>query len=187
MNEIIKTINQRRAVRKYKAMPVEKDTIEFLLDAGRMAPSALHHQPWRFYILTDKILISDFETATTEVAKKLFTDPHAAEFLKTENPIFHGAPLVIFITCPEQASPWAMLDIGMCSQNIMLAAKSIGLDTCPVGLAKFAERTALYPILEIPEGEKIQLAIVVGYGAEVPVIPPRKKDNAVFIEVTTVK
>jgi nitroreductase len=183
MNPIIKTINERRAVRKYKAAPIERNIIDLLLDAGRMAPSALHHQPWKFYVLTDRTLISDFDALTTEVAKKVFADPHAVEFLKNENPIFHGAPVVIFISCKKQASQWASLDIGMCSQNIMLAAKSIGLDTCPVGLGKFVEKTSLYPILEIPPDEEIQLAIIAGYGDEQPAAPPRKKDNVVYVEV----
>ena len=51
MNDTLKTIYERRAVRKYKDRPVEKHLVEQLLDAGRMAPSAINRQPWKFYVM----------------------------------------------------------------------------------------------------------------------------------------
>jgi nitroreductase len=184
MNEVIRTINERRAVRRYKTGVVERTMIEMLLDAGRMAPSGVNQQPWKFYVLTGANLISNFDKLIKEAAEKLFTDPHATEFLKIKNPIFHGAPVVIFITSPKVGSEWVSLDIGMCSQNIMLAAKSLGLDTCPVGLGKFVEKTSLYPVLKIPSSEQVQLCVIVGYGNESPAIPEREKENVVYIERT---
>ena len=57
-NEILKTIYSRRAVRSYKDKPVPKELIEQLLDAGRMAPSAINKQPWnscKKFSSTDKV------------------------------------------------------------------------------------------------------------------------------------
>ena len=54
MNEVLKIIYARRAVRKYNDKPLDRKIIEELLDAGRMAPSAINKQPWKFYILTKK-------------------------------------------------------------------------------------------------------------------------------------
>jgi nitroreductase len=88
--------------------------------------------------------------------------------------------VVIFITAPKD-NEWAPLDIGMCAENIMLAAKSLGLDTCPVGLAKFVEKTKIYGKLNIPETEKVMLAVIMGYGDELAEPKERKRDNAVFI------
>jgi len=45
MNEVIKNIYERRAVRKYTDQVVTKDIIEEIVDAGRMAPSAMNKQP----------------------------------------------------------------------------------------------------------------------------------------------
>ena len=45
-NETLKTIYERRAVRAYQDKSVSKEIIEQLLDAGRMAPSAINKQPW---------------------------------------------------------------------------------------------------------------------------------------------
>lgn len=207
-NETFRTIYERRAVRKYKDQPVSRETIEQLLDAGRMAPSAINKQPWKFYILTDQeeiqryskeIAFAAIKGIVTGVAKKgiggflktgikkviktgsdFLHFSHASDFLKAKDAVFHGAPVVIFITSPKD-NEWAPLDVGMCAQNIMLAAKSMGLDSCPVGLAKFVEQTKIYSKLNIPETDQVNLAIVLGYADEHIEAKERVSGNAVFI------
>lgn len=195
-NDILKTIYERRSVRKYKDISIERKIVEQLLDAGRMAPSAINKQPWRFYVLTNKDDINSFSKEISVAAAKGFVKfgikkivktasdllhfSHGIDFLKTKNYIFHGAPVVIFITSHID-DEWAALDIGMCSQNIMLAAKSMGLDSCPVGLAKFVEQTKMYSKLGVSKLEKVNLAIVLGYGDENPEPKDRVRNNSVFI------
>ncbi|MBL0745748.1 nitroreductase family protein [Chryseolinea lacunae] len=67
-NETIATIYQRRAVRNHKVKPVEKDLIEQIIDAGRMAPSAMNRQLWKFYVLTDWELIGSLSPRIVKVA-----------------------------------------------------------------------------------------------------------------------
>lgn len=194
---ILKLIYERRAVRKYKDKPVERNLIEQIIDAGRMAPSAINMQPWKFYVLTDKVLIKSFskeiaraaamgmmKSGVRNIVKTAisgFRLAHGLDFLKEDDAVFHGAPVVIFITSPKD-NEWAALDIGMCSQNMMLSAKSLGLDTCPIGMAKYVEGTEIYVQLKIPRSEQVQLAIVLGYGNETPPLHERRKDNVFFIE-----
>lgn len=195
-NDILKTIFERRSVRKYKDIPIEKKVVEEIIEAGRMAPSAINKQPWHFYVLTNKEDINSFSNEISIAAVKGFVKSgimeivrttndllhfsHGIDFFKTDNHIFHGAPVVIFITS-KRDNEWAALDIGMCSQNIMLAAKSIGLDSCPVGLAKFVEQTKIYSKLGVPVTEQVNLAIVLGYGDEMPEAKERVRDNLFFI------
>jgi nitroreductase len=197
-SETLKTIYERRAVRKYKDLPVNKRIIETILDAGRMAPSALNAQSWKFYIVTNKETIYLFSKAITKIAAKefikagpkkiiksiinLFRFSHGLHFSKTTDHVFYEAPVVIFITAPKD-NEWAALDIGMCAQNMMLAAKSMGLDTCPVGFGKYISHTKLYPQLHIPSSEKIHLSIILGYGDETPEVHNRIKKNATFIDL----
>jgi nitroreductase len=195
-NDTIKTIYERRAVRKFKDTSVEKKLIEQVIEAGKMAPSAINKQPWKFYILTNKADIKAFSKEITPViakgilksgikgiiktAKELLHFSHGSDFFKGEDPIFHGAPVVVFITSPKD-NEWATLDIGMCAQNIMLAAKAIGLDTCPVGLGKFVEKTKIYSRLNVPATEQVNLAIVMGYGSEAPEAKERITNNVTFL------
>lgn len=196
MNEVIKTIFERRAVRKFTTKMVSKDLIDQVVDAGRMAPSAINKQPWRFYIVTNNEDIKLFSKEIVRiglksipglgiktVAKALVSGitnlSHGIDFLRAEDPVFHGAPVVIFMTAPQD-NEWAALDIGMCCQNMMLAAKSLGLDTCPVGFGKFVEKTKDYAKLGIPNDEKVHLAIILGYGDEQPDVHERNKKNAFY-------
>jgi len=105
----------------------------------------------------------------------------AGDLFKRPDPIFHGAPVVIFITALRE-NEWASLDIGMCAQNMMLAAKALGLDSCPVGLAKYVEQTKIFSRLQVPFSEQVHLAIILGYGDETPEIHKRIRNNAFFIE-----
>ena len=41
----IELANKRRSVRNYKAQPIEKEKLEYLLEAARIAPSAVNFQP----------------------------------------------------------------------------------------------------------------------------------------------
>ena len=181
INETLQIIYERRALRKYKQVTVSKELIEQIIDAGRMAPSAINLQPWKFYILTDKTRIHSFALEIAKVAEQSFHLSHGVNSSDSDDFIFHGAPVVIFITAPKD-NEWAGLDIGMCAENIMLAAKSLGLDTCPVGLAKFVEQTKIFAELKVPVNEKIMLAIILGYGDEHVDLKERKLDNAFYIK-----
>ena len=180
VNETIHSIYERRAIRKFKNNPVDKLHIEQLLAAGRMAPSAMNMQPWKFYVLTNKEKIKFYSSEISKVVKNVL---HLTlkNFIDIDSdPIFHGAPVVIFITAPKD-NEWASLDIGMCSQNIMLAAKSLGYDSCPIGLVKALEKTKVYNELNIPISEEIKLALVIGYADEKPEIHKRNTNNVIFL------
>jgi nitroreductase len=193
---ILNAIYSRRAVRRYSDAPVENDFIGKIMEAGKMAPSAMNRQPWKFYVVRDKTLISSISGEIVKVAAKdilkpglkqliktakdLFHGSHFADFFNTSDPVFHGAPVVIFITAPKD-NEWAPIDIGMCSQNMMLAAKAFGLDSCPIGFAKYVTQTKIYSKLGIPKPEAVILALIFGYGKEDPKPHERITGNVVYV------
>ncbi|MDO6430349.1 nitroreductase [Flavitalea sp. BT771] len=195
-----KAIYERRAVRKYKNTPVDRKLIEQVLDAGRMAPSAMNKQPWHFYVLTGKDTIQAFSREIAAIAMKgalssgisgikqvikaaagLLHFVHGINLHALKDPVFYEAPVVIFLTASRD-NEWAPLDIGMCAQNIMLAARSVGLDSCPVGFGKFVVKTKIYSRLHVPDSEEVHLAIILGYGDESPKAHERARDNVLFID-----
>ncbi len=180
MNETLTTIHQRRSVRKFKQVPPNKDIIEDLLNAGRSAPSAINKQPWRFYVITNTALITSMAKEIEAVAEGQFQLSHGVHLSRTEDAVFHGAPVVVFISAPKD-NEWAELDVGMCAQNMMLAAKSLGLDSCPVGFGRFVEKTKCYSLLNVPASERIVVSLVFGYGDEQPKEHPRRRDNVVYV------
>lgn len=196
MNEILKTIHERRAVRKYQDRPVTRELIDQVIDAGRVAPSAMNRQPWSFYVVTDPEMIRRMssqiakasvvvmaKTGLREIIRSASGLLHAVagmKFFQSDDFVFHGAPVVIFLTAPAD-NEWAPIDIGMCCQNMSLAAKSLGLDTCPVGFGKFVEQTKSYAELRIPDGEKVILSLILGYGDEKPEPHPKRRNNVFYI------
>lgn len=196
MNETLNTIYRRRAVRKYTSQRVSKKLIEQILDAGRMAPSAINLQPWKFYILTNDGDIKKFSQSIVKGMMKgmlksgvkhliksafsAFHFPDSLDFIYEEDKVFHGAPVVIFVSA-DKDNEWSALDIGMCCQNMMLAAKSLGLYSCPIGFAKYINETSLTEELKLPKNEIVHLAVILGYGNEEPAVHERKKDNAIYI------
>ncbi len=196
ISDVLKKIFERRSVRKYSTKEVTKDLIEQILAAGKMAPSAMNKQPWRFYVMLNKEDINLFSKEILKAGLKSIPQmgiknlintivsgisqlSHGIDFFKDKDPIFHGAPVVIFITAPKY-DEWASLDIGMCSQNMMLAAKSLGIDSCPIGFGKFVEKTPHYSKLGIPLSEQVHLAIIFGYGEESPLNPKRTNHNVFY-------
>jgi nitroreductase len=195
-NVTMDTIFSRRAVRHYKNQSVDRHLIEQVIAAGKMAPSAMNLQPWSFYVLTDQNQISLFSREIMRTAIFRFAKQGVKQLMKSavnlyhayqtlgkglsDDKVFHGAPVVIFITAPRD-NEWAATDVGMCAQNMMLAAQSIGLSTCPVGFAQIAEQVKDYSLLRIPVTEKIVLAVVVGYGDEHPELQERRKNNVFFL------
>lgn len=196
-NATLATIYTRRAVRKYQPTAVDRQQVEQLIGAARMAPSAMNRQPWKFYVVSNAELI---HLLSKDIVKKAFKEEvkkgfkgilasasallhalHNFDLSRFDDPIFYKAPVVIFITAPLN-NEWAPLDIGMCAQNMMLAAKSLGLDTCPVGFAQFVNHTEHYARLGIPEDEKVLLAVIVGYGNETPPVHERVTNNVMYIE-----
>jgi len=70
----------------------------------------------------------------------------------------------------------------MCTQNMMLAAKALGLDSCPIGLAKYVEQTKIFSRLQVPLSEQVHLTVIFGCGDESPDVHKRLRNNAFFIE-----
>jgi len=194
-DELLRVVYERRAIRKFKDLPLDRKLIEEIIDSGRMAPSAMNKQPWRFYVLTKR---DDIRLVSNEVSKSVLKGivksgikgvlktasdflhfSHNGDFLKMNDPVFHSAPAVILLASPKE-NEWADLDIGMCAQNIMLVAKYLGLDTCPVGMVKYSG-SKLLSKLKIPKSERINLAIAIGYGDENPEPKERIKNNVTFI------
>lgn len=199
MNEVLNAIYKRRAVRKYTAEAIKETELDAIIAAGRMAPSAMNKQGWMFHVVNDPQLIATFSASILHDGKFAmlkegmkeaidsllhpngFSFKDGMNFFRDQDPIFHGAPLVIFLSCPKN-NTWSALDLGMCAQNMMLAAFSIGLASCPIGLATFIEKTSHYEKLGVKKDHEVRLALIFGHAAEEPVLHERRKDNVIRVQ-----
>ena len=184
-NEVIKCIKERRSIRNYLDKPLPKEIIEEIILAGRYAPSAENRQPWRFIVITNKQLINELSLRVKkQIAKilekrgkwkkkfKELEDERLVLFLKAisnskEDVVFYDAPALIFIIAKDEI--FNLESCACCAENMMLAAWSLGIGSCWIGLANFLEldEEAMEKI-GMPTGYKIMACIIFGYPMKIP-------------------
>jgi nitroreductase len=143
--DVFEALQKRKSSRSYESKPVPKKTLEKLLEAARLSPSAKNIQPWHF------IVVTDIEK------RKAFSSGIYAKFLK-------GVPAVIVLCGDEKASPeWYVVDVALAGENMVLAATAEGLCTCWVG--SFDE-TKIKALLGIPESLRVVALLAVGYAKD---------------------
>ena len=173
MNETLKTIHNRKSVRTFSDKKVSKEELETLMKAAMCAPSSKNNQPWSFYIIRNK-----------EVLQKLAEGlPYAKMLPKASAVIIVCGDSTKGVTQPDQALNWA-LDCSAASQNILLAAESIGLGATWTGVFPYKDRVnAVKEVLQLPENIMPLNAIPVGYpaGNEKPK-DKYKEENVNWIE-----
>jgi nitroreductase len=151
-------INSRQSDRKYSDKPVEKEKLERIIEAGRMAPSACNAQPWKFIVVTDPELILGVADA-------------ASAKLIGMNSFVVQAPVILVIVRekPNMSSKvgatiknkdYSLIDIGITTENICLQAKAEGIGSCIIGW--FDERQ-VKKLLEIPKSKRVELLVTLGY------------------------
>lgn len=117
--ELSDSIKNRYSVRDYKPIKTEKTLILEILEAARMAPSAVNFQPWHFIVIQEEKLLVDLQ------------DCYDRSWFKT-------APTVI-VACADHAQSWkrssdgkdsADIDLAIAIDHITLKATELGLGTC---------------------------------------------------------
>ena len=139
-------IVSKREVRAYADRPLPDDAVRRLLEAGRLAGSSRNRQARRFVVLRDSAL----ERAAHTV--------YAPDNLL-------GAALAVAILVRGKGPTG--FDAGRAAQNMMLAAWSDGIGSCPNGVA---DPGALATLLGHGDDEQVATVLSFGYPAR-PVDP----------------
>ena len=133
--DLWEALRTRRSIRGYDPQPIPRETIEKVLDAARIAPSAANRQPWHFYVITDAPKREQLAAA------------YGKEWCWC-------APAVI-VACARPGDAWrrgdgvnyAWVDVAIAFDHLTLAAHAEGLGTCWIGAFK---PEALREVLDIP-------------------------------------
>jgi nitroreductase len=138
MSDPYDTVLKLRAIRDYQDRPLTEADLESILEAARWTGSSKNRQDWSFIVVTGDRLQGLAEHGD-------FTDPVRA-----------SAATIVLVK--EEGGN--MFDIGRAAQNIMLAAKAIGVASCPITLHRSAQARQF---LGAPEGTETRYAVALGY------------------------
>jgi nitroreductase len=138
MNPCYDLILKLRAVRDFKPQPLTDEDLGAILEAARWTGSSKNRQDWSFVVVT-----GDLRQELAEHGD--YTDPVRA-----------SAATIVLVK--EEGGN--LFDIGRAAQNIMLAAKAIGVASCPVTLHRSAQARQF---LGAPDGTETRYAVALGY------------------------
>ncbi len=181
-NPVIENIMSRRSVRAYKDQAVPRELLEQVVECGINAPNAMNAQQWEVRVVGSKEWIKRATEAYKQSMKgtpgeKMIADPSFKN-------MFRNAPAVIFIG--HKPSKFTQVDCGLMAENMMLAAKSLGLGTvCMAGPVMFflqPEGETFLKSLGFSEGYEPLICIGIGYADEEPAAKSRNKEVIKFVE-----
>jgi nitroreductase len=195
---LVQLMASRRSCRNYTDQAVDRSILADLVKIGATAPSGTNCQNWTFTILPDRATVNEFGQRVALFFKKLnrlaekrllckglkligkpALDEYYREYYESvrdglkeweqtgRDLLFHGAPaLIVVATKPGGSCP--MEDALLASQNVLLAAHSMGLGTCLIGFAVNAMENdaAIQQFIGIPAEETVCSVIAIGYPDE---------------------
>ncbi len=135
--ELKEAIRTRRSIRKFTSEAVPQEMIQLILEAAMLAPSAGNQQPWHFVVVTDRQkldAIPEFQ-------------PYAA--------MLREAQVAIVVCGAPEGTKWPDFWVQDCSaavQNMLLAARGLGLGSVWTGIYPLEDRVAkMRELFGIPE------------------------------------
>ncbi len=179
-NIVLKTILERRTIRFYKDEQITDEQLSAILEAAVWAPSGRNGQPCHIRVLQDKKAL---EALNVDFKNKVGWDTPAYTNYNI-SPVYQNAPTLIFLFAEGNSA----MDGGIMTENICIAAKSMGLGTCIIasvgGLMNEPEGNVWKKRMNIPEDYKFLIAIAVGIPDEDPAPKPRAEGRVeIFKEI----
>ena len=123
MNEVLKALKERRSVRKYKKEQITDEQLNQILEAGTYAPTGMGAQSPIMVVIQDEETINELSKMNAEV-------------MGTKADPFYGAPTVVVVLADRGCRPTYVEDGSLVMGNLMIAAHSVGVDSCWIHRAK---------------------------------------------------
>jgi len=173
--QAVQFLRSRRSVRRFNNKPMEKKTIQSLIDTARYAPTGGNFQLVTWTVFSDEAKIKQIVKLTIDGLRekvKSASNDDMASYLPTIvaaydagiDSITHGAPCLIFASAPEICVN-GMEDLIIALSYLELAAVSQGIGTCWMGLIARALKDfePLKKAVGLPESHSHSFPMVLGY------------------------
>lgn len=141
---------KRYSCKKFSSAPVEEEKLDYILEAGRNAPTAKNLQEQHVYVVKSDETLAKIDAAT---------------------PYRYNAPMVLVVafdktnvyTYPGGKRQSGIEDATIVATHMMLAAAAAGVDSCWLNCF---DPDKLHEALGLPENEEILMILDLGYAAE---------------------
>jgi nitroreductase len=163
----------RITTRKFAQVPVEKEKVDKILEAGRWSPTAVDFQPQRILVIDQPDSLAKVkEFCTFGYDKKYAELAEECDAKDNEHNIYYyGAPLVLLVcwdktvcwTHPQNKQSSGSTDATIVTTHMMLEAASIGLGTVWIS---YFDHDKARELMHIPENYEINGMLYIGYPAE---------------------
>ena len=148
--EFKEVVARRYSCKKYSDKKVEKEKLEAILEAGRLAPTAKNLQEQHVYVLQSEEALAKLDSVC---------------------PCRYGAPTVLVVAFdrnnvfvyPGEKRDSGVEDASIVATHMILAAANEGVDSCWIN---YFDPDKLSEALGLPENEEILMVMDLGYAAE---------------------
>lgn len=158
-------VKSRQSCRDFNDKPLDKATVEEIASLAALAPSACNSQPWKMYLVTEPERL------------KLTAD---ALGVNGHNKFLSGAKA--FIVLAEKSATlkpgvrfdrnhFVKYDIGELLAYITLGAKSMGVESCIIGMI---DQNLIGDAVGLDDGEICNVAVALGY-SDIPLREKKRK------------
>lgn len=188
MNDTIKTILNRRSIRKFRPEQLKAEELQVILEAGKYAPTAMNQQPWHFTVIQSQAVLSKINDACKEVLIKTKNKRFEQLSKGTDGKnisVMHNTPVLIVVSGDQNAIA-PQIDCTLAIQNMFIAAESLGIGSCWIysiyHLYSDADgKDFLIKEGIIPKDYVLAGSCAFGYKVIEPQAPPRRDNVVTFI------
>jgi len=178
---VIDAIYNRHAVKNYQPdFVISLADENKLFDLARNSPTSFNLQNWRFVVVKDKALRQEIGKAAwgqlqvTEASLLIVMCADLKAFAKKTERYWEDAPKQVADQMVKMIVPFyegreqmqrdeAMRSIGIAAQTLMLSAKAMGYDSCPmIGF----DADAVGKLINLPSDHVVGMLLVIGKAAQ---------------------
>lgn len=184
-NEVLNVIKRRRSTRAFAPAQIGDAELAAIVEAGQYAPNG-GGEAWHFTVIQNADILEKLNRLAKEYAAASGL-PWLEELGRNEafHSVYH-APTVVLVS-GDDPGYCSEADTAAATQNLLLAAESLGIGSCWGYFVTQAfltdEGKALRATLMIPEGYRVFTSVMLGHRAgELPPPPTRKPGTVTYIK-----
>lgn len=207
--ELKEVIEKRTSVRQFTGESIPIDDLKEIIRRASLAPSINNSQPWKFYVITDKEILSKMAEAVKIKINSFFPELENEKQISTKDAVikfstfFADAPVLIAVASkPYEAVVDKIIEtsdmthgdfntlrnypniqsIGACVQNILLSSVDLGYDACWLS-GPLVAKEELEKIINIESPFYLCTFVVVGKRAGEIKRKEKKSIEEIFIHI----